>query len=399
MSEAVIGEQTQEMIDKMWDIVYRDFKADYESGEVFEKLNDNEFIRPFSERLLAFYNEILNSSFTAEEATKDLQRRVKQKEIPLNRNNIANWFSGITEPKYGDKDRKNLFAVAFALELDPGQTEKLFHKVFLDKAFNKRNINEFIYLHCIVNKKPLSVAEALISKLDSISADNMPNDQTELTQFLADAASKDMSESEFLKFIASHQHNFSLNNTAAKKHRQVLLDRLTIGSGGGSGLASQEFERRRYELQDNKDTFSFDGKDSKSVDFLLFLITDVDFVRKGNKDIQSMRYKLPRKEISNQFPDKQSLSTKDPSSYALRKDIILLYFYDYWVSDFLDGKNAGDYDGFTTGLNDVLFDCGFSPLYVGNPYDWLFLYCSACADQDYTPLDRFRGLLAQEQHN
>ena len=79
----------------------------------------------------------------------NLQRRVKQKEIPLSRNNIANWFSRNTEPKYGNKDRKNLFAVAFALELDPGQTEKLFHKVFLDKAFNKRNVNEFIYLHCI----------------------------------------------------------------------------------------------------------------------------------------------------------------------------------------------------------------------------------------------------------
>ena len=77
---------------------------------------------------------------------------------------------------------------------------------------------------------------------------------------------------------------------------------------------------------------------------------------------------------------------KYPSSCALRKDVILLYFYDYWVSDFLDGRNAGDYDGFTTGINDVLFDCGFSPLYVGNPYDWLFLYCSACADQDYTTL-------------
>jgi len=396
MVEAAMGAYTQELDNELWDTMGLDSDADYESADVLEKLNDKEFIRPFSERMLAFYNETLDSSFTADEATKDLQRRVKDRGISLHRGTIANWFSGGGTPKYGDKDRKNLFAVAFALELDPVQTERLFHKVFLDKAFNKRNVNEFIYLHCIVNRKPLSAAESLVSKLDSISADNIPTDQTELTKILADAASKDMADSELIKFIASHQHNFSLNNTAAKNHRQVLLDRLTVGSESKNGLAQQEYERRRHELLDDKDVFSFGGRDPKSVDFMLFMITDVDFVRKVNKEIQSIRDKLPRPEISNQFPDKQSLSTKDPSSYALRKDIILLYFYDYWVSDFLDGKNAGDYDGFATGLNDVLFECGFSPLYLGNPYDWLLLYCSACADQDYTPLDRLRGLLAQE---
>ena len=30
----------------------------------------------------------------------------------------------------GDNDRKNLFAVAFSLDLDPEQTERLFNKVF-----------------------------------------------------------------------------------------------------------------------------------------------------------------------------------------------------------------------------------------------------------------------------
>ena len=63
---------------------------------------------------------------------------------------------------------------------------------------------------------------------------------------------------------------------------------------------------------------------------------------------------------------------------------------------YLKGQKAGSYDGFKDELNDVLFGCGFSPLYAGNPYDWLFLYCSACNTDDYTPLDRFRGVLAQD---
>jgi len=74
----------------------------------------------------------------------------------------------------------------------------------------------------------------------------------------------------------------------------------------------------------------------------------------------------------------------------------MLQFYEYWVRDYLDGRSLGGFDGFIEGLNDVLFKCGFSPLYAGNPYDWLFLYCSACTTEDYTPLDRFRGIMAQD---
>jgi len=80
----------------------------------------------------------------------------------------------------------------------------------------------------------------------------------------------------------------------------------------------------------------------------------------------------------------------------MSKDIILLYFYYYWVNEKLNKRYEGEYNKFIDELNDVLFDCGFSTLYLGNPYDWLFMYCSACADEDYSPLDRFREIMAQE---
>jgi len=76
------------------------------------------------------------------------------------------------------------------------------------------------------------------------------------------------------------------------------------------------------------------------------MIKGVDYAKKRNDDVMSIRDRFPRKEISNQFPDKQSLSTADSSSYVLRKEIILLCFYDYWVSCFLDRQVIGDYDVF-----------------------------------------------------
>lgn len=371
------GEYTKRHYDELKNIMERDYEQDYESDEVIAKLNDPDFIRPFYKRLISFYNEVLGENFTADEAKTDLLKRAEKLNISLlKRNTIANWFSGKTEPKYGDDDRHRLFAIAFALELDIKKTERLFHKVFLDKAFNERNEKEFIFLHCFYNNKPFSTAEMLIERLDKIISNDTKNEQTEKTTYLG-AASMNINEDDLLDFIANHPHNFSLNNTAAKKHRQDYLDKLTIGDSDKLGLAEQEYERRPEVVEEK-------GRNPKSIDFLLYMINNIDYIQKSD-EITAIRDKFPRKEISNQFPDKHSLSEKDPSSYALRKDIILLYFYFYWVSCFLRRK-TGDYNSFVEELNGILFECGFSPLYIGNPYDWLFLYCSACAE----PLDRYR---------
>jgi hypothetical protein len=339
----------------------------------------------------------LNSEFSREAAVSDLQRRVRHSKS-LSRGTIKNWFFGENEPKYGDDDRRRMYAIAFALELDCEGTEKLFNKVFLDRAFNKRNIREFIYLHCIYNCKPLSVARDLLTHLDSIDLSDIPEEGTVNTQYLADAARKNMGEHEIVEFLSNHQYNFTLNNTAAYKHRDRLLKKLKSersnnGNDGIKGLAEKEYERRRTESPIKKDE-GFDSKRPYSNDFLLLMIMGVDYAHEESTDIISIRERFKRREISTQFPDKQTIGDDTLSSYALRKVIILLYFYDYWVSDFLGNMNEGDYDGFVDGLNDVLDDCGYSPLYVGNPYDWLFLYCSSCNVDEYTPLDRFRGILA-----
>ena len=48
-------------------------------------------------------------------------------------------------------------------------------------------------------------------------------------------------------------------------------------------------------------------------------------------------------------------------------------------------------------MRGVLLECGFSPLYAGNPYDCLFLYCSACySEGNINPLDVYRELLSYE---
>ena len=40
-------------------------------------------------------------------------------------------------------------------------------------------------------------------------------------------------------------------------------------------------------------------------------------------------------------------------------------------------------------MDDILTSCGMGPLYIGNPYDWLFLFCI----KSNQPLNTFRGII------
>ena len=96
------------------------------------------------------------------------------------------------------------------------------------------------------------------------------------------------------------------------------------------------------------------------------------------------------KEIKNRFPEAATLSKKEPTYEELRKLIILLFSYVYWYK-IQKSDTAPMIDDYISEVNVYLTDSGLSPIYYGNPYDWLFLYCSL-ADR---PLDTFRGLLAE----
>ena len=99
--------------------------------------------------------------------------------------------------------------------------------------------------------------------------------------------------------------------------------------------------------------------------------------------------RLP-KEIKNRFPEASSFSVKNQTYESIRKMIILLFSYTFWFK-IQHLKVDADFDDYKEELNALLFDCGFSELYYGNPYDWLFMYCAL----NERPLDVFRGALSE----
>ena len=96
------------------------------------------------------------------------------------------------------------------------------------------------------------------------------------------------------------------------------------------------------------------------------------------------------KEISNDFPKElfhcftnlatlgNMMKNEEESYEKNRKAIILFNFYN-WASQ--EEPSCFDED-----CNYLLDECGYPKLYYGNPFDWLFLYCSLTE----RPLDAFR---------
>ena len=100
------------------------------------------------------------------------------------------------------------------------------------------------------------------------------------------------------------------------------------------------------------------------------------------------------------FPDLNGLKlinagkTSEISHVKLRRILILLAFYRFWVKLAIDRRNYEvidhDSDRFLEHINQLLDESGYPELYYGNPFDWIFLYSSNM----YLPLSAFRDYIS-----
>lgn len=381
------GKYTQALSDLMWEQSAVDAAMDDDYQSVLAVLNSDSF-RPFSIRLLVFVNQLWRTDYDADTAAKAVLKSAKQNNVAINRNTVLNWFSGQNTPNMGVSSRERMYTIAFALGLTSDQTDLLFNKVLLDRAYNPRSIMEFVYRYCIATGKTYQMASALLKQAEAVLACDDSSSETIGTQQLEDKAISAIDEEDLLATIEQNRHNFVLSDVRAKAEVQNLLDKIR------GNLVLKEYQLHHHAEKSDRDLL---GRDTDSLDFMLYVIKDQEITSKKTKGLPSLPDLFP-KEIANDFPDKSTFSLKDPSSYILRKEIIFLAFYYFWAkisTDKCDVVLADLYDEFKDNLNQRLESCGLSPLYAGNPYDWMFLYCVCAANEDLTPLDVFRGLLSQ----
>lgn len=372
---------TQLLEDKLWQIAGEwDETADYSLAISF--LNSKESFRSFGEGLLSIIQKKYPSENVSEtNVVPFLIKLCGDSGIDLaeiaSPNTLTNWFKKGMRPKKGEASRRAMFALAFTLQLNLDETINLFHNVYLDRAFNYRSENEFIYYFCLKNSKYWKDAQRLINSI--LPTAMHTNDDTRYTVVIKEDIERLIDEVELISYINSHGHNFEKNSVAATETFTTLLRE-------AKNVASEEIE-----LPEN--CGNFQGKwthgNEISSNLLYEVITGTNVT--GNRGTKTVfnNANLP-KDIKNRFPEALSFSKKDMSFEERRKAIILLFSYATWYkSQWLDIEY--DLDDYVSQLDSLLFECNYVKLYHGNPFDWLFLYCA----QAERPLDMFRDTLQE----
>lgn len=366
-------EQIQnELYEGKWS-VYDTSEDDY--AEMVDYLNSSSF-RSFGDGLIS----VISKRTLEGETTLDcLKRCFKETNIDIKElgspNTPKNWLNGGERPKKGEESRRKMFVLAFALGLNVEETVYLFQRVFLDRAFNPRNYKELIYYYCIEKGLPFSKALDMISQVSFESSD--VTDKTIYTKVIADVIEQSKSESDIIKYINLHPHNFSINNTAAK-------DIVTQYTSRAKKVVLEEIQ--------NFDLHNTTNKDKDSTNFMYETIIGQTITTDRGTDKSLFKNADLPKEISTSFPTPQIFAKlhKNPNYDELRKMLILLFSYCFWYKTQKSNDYADIYD-YVEQLNDLLTEANLPTIYPGNSMDWLFCFCTM-ADR---PLDTFRAILSE----
>jgi len=371
-----------------------DTGEDYQT--LIEQLNSEQFFRSFGEGLLSFLQS-KNSMLTEKMAIEYIESCCHNANVPIgdiaSANTLKSWFKGGPRPKKGEDSRKSMFALAFALQLTPEATADLFHKVYLDRAFDYRSETEVIYYFCLQNKKTWKDATRLIEKSNGITAS--ASDHTVYTAQIKADIDLLSDEDALLLYISSHGNNFRKKSISAKDIKNRLIDESFSVVEMETGLISarkqaEAIGKKKEDMYREDPTLArYSNTNAHSLNHIYEVIVDHSVHEGKGTGTIFKNARLP-KEIRSRFPEAVTLSKKEPTYEELRKLIILLASYNLWCQA-QENDEFVDYEIYKDELDNFLDASGLPEMYLGNPYDWLFLYCSV-TDR---PLDTFRGILAE----
>ena len=370
----------------------------HDYGMVVDFLNGKEGFKPFGARLAAFISKKLSLPSTdSKTIINALSEKCEKNGVSISEigspNTLRNWFEKDKRPKKGIASRHSMFALAFALNLSVDETKDLFHKIYLDRAFNYRDEKEVIYYFCLKNNKSWTDAARLIANADGLSKDY--SDHTQYTQAISNSVDSFQAEQDLLEYICQNGHNFEKNSLTAKTKLEYYLSE-------AKKCAKDEIENSH-----KRDYYQGKWTSNLSNNTLYDIILDriVPTKNEENKTAGTNTIfnnaNLPQ-EIKNRFPEAGTFSKKDMTSEEYRKAIILIFSYWYWYQLQSTKKDYSDED-YKQSINSVLQECNFSELYYGNPFDWMFMYCIYTSTQKdfekkiyyHRPLLLFRDLLSQ----
>lgn len=331
---------------------------------------------------------------------------------------VESWFLGTHQPKIEFGYRRQIYEICFAMQLSLNETKWFFQHVYYDRAFNCHTVEESVFYFAFKNNLSYTQALQIINSIAEVPSSSFTTATPNYTQFIQQQISDLKSTDELIAFLKHNKNNFEQWNQSASQKLQELFHELIPSPDGKKeidnlkrtiirknsvyhvipslseknhwGLIMQEFFSQISSVED------LDQINKKNICSITFVLERILYTSAG---LPKKKTQLPYV-VCNNFPSKKTMSDvlsnskmERLKSYdSIRKMIILLYFYNYWVRvklHYLNCKPIQLSKIFEDEINSILYQCGYEELYAGNPYDWLFL----CAAQTEDSLEYLRSCL------
>lgn len=357
----------------------------------------------------------------------------------VSKKTVLSWLSGERRPKIEAGYRQRMYEICFALNLTAEETIWFFHHVYYARAFNCHIIDEAVFYYAFLNNLPYSEALKIIDTVNASkpNADAVDGDPY-YTNFIQKRISEFKSINELEELLISNKNNFNSWNKSALRTLNGLIDELKASEAAKKDIDKLKDAIRGAKKRNNKlNTINlkinnydqcglimkelfYDAKhdENNSQSEAEYILEAIDNINVRSNDFLLERLLSTYEGFSkravdipyavlNSFPSKSSMSgvlseagiSKSKSYDAIRKMIVLLDFYSFWVQikigeNEIDLNDISKDDLFNIYLDEAntrLNQCGYEDLYAGNPYDWIFL-CSARNDE---PLNFFRSCIEE----
>lgn len=316
--------------------------------------------------------------------------------------------AGIVPPREVDKwytenqpiRRETAFQICFAYGLGGLDTDEFFRKVFAkERSFDCHRVQEAVYYFCLNNGLNYEEAQKIFQELPEPPKEAQQGRTIVYTASIIAELNNIETREELIQYLSDNIEQFSHNNVTAYE----TIRRLWKEIAGKDGLLMREYDKLQ-EIDDDVE----EGKQRKLVPKKEFLrpwdayLAIFQLNKRQAAQLKPERTIRPIIELlhtdaRDSFPDRQGIEAildgRKVSYERVRKWLILLTFYAFWGRKRLEPNGsyvAQEQDGVrcVDMINQHMIEAGYPELYVGNPYDWIFLYVS----QDQEPLITFREI-------
>lgn len=390
---------TQYSNDSIWSID----PEDPDLTHAVEYLNNPENFRSFSSGLtdLICKYGYHGAPGDAEAKTLFLLEKLNSIGVSVVKATLFSWFTDKRRPALAANSRTLLFQICFALSASSDDIQWFFSHVYFDRVLNCHTIPEAVYYYCFTRRLPYRHALDLISRIEAIPTPDSPGHAIVFTSEIIHQLDCCSTDEELLAFFRNKKHLFSQWNRTAATYIESYVSLIrgkesdkAIVSAAKTGRSFSKSEIRQcglvtqeYLLLASEGRFGYiSGKSVSSIDFMLEqMITINSGLHKQTQIPAIVRQNFPSKKTFSDILNKSELST---SYDSIRKCLILLKFYHFWVTLLLNPELTEDspFDIYRDETNALLTECGYDELFAGNPYDWLFLWASTSEK----PLDTLR---------